>query len=801
MLAAAMRRLSSWWFVAAGLSVAAIYTVAPLTVCVVAVAVAALPLCVGDLPRHERRWVTMIVVAALIARLVGIAGIFIRNLPNHDDQFVGATAGDEAYAMSRALRMRDILRGSPTTKYDYFVAFDEYGRNRYVTALTATQVIFGPTPYAVRLLNASLFMVGALLLYRLCREAFGAVSAGGGLVAVLFWPTLFAWSISLLKESLYFFLGVVVLTGAVAMVRRPRWRSRATAALVVCASMAVVHDLRPGAVALIGSGLAIGGAAYLVSASKRMLVTAAVAALALAVALSRPAVESLVIQRLEAAAKTHTGHVFTIGHDYKLLDAGFYRNPGTPASSTLTLTRDEAARFVVRAVASFFTVPLPWQLQSTRELAYLPEQLAWYALVALLPVGIVAGYRRDRLVTCMLVGYAVPTSAALALTNGNVGTLLRLRGLVIPYLIWISVVGFCTMLGTIGREPRMPLIDKEGRLFGRLNLFDAAIAAFVIVLIPIAYGTFLLFRTPAPRISSVTRVPITREERRVTGGSRLTAKLKVRGSGLRPMLRASIGGTQTLGFVFEDPNAADVLVGEIPAGTHDLVLYDGVQEVARMPKSVVVEPVAPLRVAGVGALIHLDKAAADALKPGALFLGGPQDAIAKLGTTRQEPSGLWQRPAEILLQCDPDPNDEGCAVGGVALGAGPLPIVKVTGGAGAVLSFALSEVFPTAAPASVTGVVRFSSEPELLNAVRVGDRDDCLDDRAAVVVAVGGRRGGAGAKDLDVTLRVGVDEGPDGWRYRGRAFKAGAPFALATERYVLQGTVLSVGSRDAGGSK
>jgi hypothetical protein len=795
-----MRRLWSWWFVA-GLCVAAIYTVAPLTVCVAALAVAVLPLCVGDLPRNERRWVTMLVAAAVVARLAGIAGLFIRNLPYHDDQFVGATAGDEAYGMSRALRTRNILQGSPTTKYDYFVAFDEYGRNRYVTALTATQVIFGPTPYGVRLLNTLLFTVGALLLFRLCRDAFGTVAAGGGLVAVLFWPTLFAWSISLLKESLYFFLGVVVLSGAVAIVRRPGWRPRATATLVVCACTAAVHDLRPGAVALIGSGLAIGCTAYLVSASKRMLaIAAAAAALMVALFLSTPAVERLVIQRLEAVAKTHTGHVFTIGHDYKLLDAGYYYNPGTPASSTLTLTRDESARFLVRAVASFFAVPLPWQLQSTRELAYLPEQLAWYALVALLPVGIVAGYRRDRLVTCMIVGYAVPTCAALALTNGNVGTLLRLRGLVIPYLIWIGVVGFCATLGTVGRERKMPMIDNEGRLFGRLNLFDAAIAAFVIALIPIAYGTFLLFRTPAPRIASVTRVPITREERRVVGGSRLTAKLKVRGSGLRPMLRASLDGTQALGFVFEDPNAADVLVGEIPAGTHDLVLYDGVQEVARSPKSVVVEAVAPPRVAGVGVLIHMDKATADALKPGALFPGGPQEAIKKLGDVRQEPTGLWQRRAEILLQCDPDPNEEGCAVGGGALGAGALPIVKVTGG-GALLSFALSEVFPTAAPASVTGVVRLSSEPELLKAVRVGDRDDCLDDRAAVVVSLNGPHAGAGAKNLDVTLRLGVDEGPDGWRYRGRAFKAGAPFALATERYVLQGTVLKVGSRDEGGSK
>jgi hypothetical protein len=46
----------------------------------------------------------------------------------------------------------------------------------------------------------------------------------------------------------------------------------------------------------------------------------------------------------------------------------------------------------------------------------------------------------------MLVGYVVPTAAALALTNGNVGTLLRLRGTVTPYLIWPAVVGFCATL-------------------------------------------------------------------------------------------------------------------------------------------------------------------------------------------------------------------------------------------------------------------------------------------------------------------------------------------------------------------
>jgi len=123
----------------------------------------------------------------------------------------------------------------------------------------------------------------------------------------------------------------------------------------------------------------------------------------------------------------------------------------------------------------------------------------------------------------------------------------------------------------------------------RINLFDAAIAGFVLVLIPIAYGTWLLFRAPHTVVASVTRVEITREERRI-GGPNLVAKMKVRGSGFRPMLRASIDDATAIGFVFENPASADLLVGAIPAGSHDLILYDGVQEVARAPKAVSIDP-------------------------------------------------------------------------------------------------------------------------------------------------------------------------------------------------------------------
>jgi len=795
--AVSVRRDQLAWSVAAGLCLAAFYTITPLTLCVLVVGAIILPKFRRGLPEGETQWLTAIVVLALAVHVLSIGGQFVRNLPYHDELFVGATTGDEAYTMSRALRAREILRGSTTSLYDFFVAFDDYGRNSYVTAATVIQVVFGPTPYSLRLLNTLLFTIGALLLFRLSRRAFGGGPAIFGLTVVLFWPSLFAWSISLLKESLYFLLSAGIVCATVALCRAARWRTRVLALVGGVAAALLVQGIRPDALLLAGAGLATGFAAYFLFASKRSLaVGTLIAVLLAAIAASKPGLDSRLLVALESMAKTHTGHVFTIGHDYKLLDAGFYVNPQTPAASTLTLTGDEAARYVLRALGSFVVVPVPWRLQSARELVYLPEQVAWYVLVLLLPVGLVAGCRRDRLATCMLLGYVAPTAAALALTNGNVGTLLRLRGLVVPFLAWVSAAGFYAVIDTLGQKNTMALIDRDGRLFGRVNLFDAAIAGLTLLLIPIAYGTFLLFRAPTPHISSVARVPITQEERRIAGGNRLTAKLKVRGSGLRPMLQASIGNTRSLGFIFENPNSADVMVGVVPPGTHDFILLDGVQEVARLPKSVTIESSAPVRIAGVGVLQHLDKATAESLAPGGL--GPEQASIVKLGPVREGPAGLWQRSAEVLLSCDPDTSDESCTVGGVSVATTPRPVVRLMNPSGTVMSLSLSDVLPATAPIISNARVRVAAAAEVLRMVTVGDRDDSLDDRAAVVVET---RHPGNPMELDVTVRLGVDATGDGWRYRGRTIKAGAPFTLTTERYVVAGTVLEINAAREGASK
>src|SRR5438046_3031365 len=116
-----------------GVVAGALYTVSPLTAWCVALVVLVLTVAGRGLPQSERRWLNALLVIALAARLVAIGSIFIVKTPLHDDESVAMLNGDEAYGMSRALRTRDVLTGAPVTQYDYFVAYDEYGRNSYIT--------------------------------------------------------------------------------------------------------------------------------------------------------------------------------------------------------------------------------------------------------------------------------------------------------------------------------------------------------------------------------------------------------------------------------------------------------------------------------------------------------------------------------------------------------------------------------------------------------------------------------------------------------------------------------------------
>jgi hypothetical protein len=448
-----------------GLALGLLFTASPLfTVTLAGVAVLLAASGRGLAPAEHRRLMAVL-ACALAARFAYIGVVLVGGIPYLNDLSIGALRGDDAYYLGRAIRARDIAVGITEGKYDFFVVTDEYGRTSYLQLLTLFQVLFGPTPYGMRACNALLYVSGAVILFRMARRGFGEWPAFIGLIVLLFLPSLFVSSVSLLKEPAYFLTTAVVLWCANTMLRKPSIRKAMVALALGAVCLFVLEDLRRGALVLTAAGIAMAVIMLIAFANaRRALAAAALAVVIVAAAWSQETVRARAVDAVTSAAKMHGGHVFTVGHAYKLLDEGFYMRPGTPAAWGIELTEAQALRFLVRAAVSFIVTPLPWEMASLSELAFFPEHVLWWLIVACVPIGCVAGWRRDRKATALFLGFALPTAAALAVTNGNVGTLLRLRGLVTPLLIWLAALGMLTLLEhALAGTRAVVLTPKEAR--------------------------------------------------------------------------------------------------------------------------------------------------------------------------------------------------------------------------------------------------------------------------------------------------------------------------------------------------
>jgi hypothetical protein len=267
--------------------------------------------------------------------------------------------------------------------------------------------------------------------------------ATGGVAVLLFLPSLFAWSISALKEPLNVFVAAVEVFCAAEIVRARTWGRKALAAVLVAVLAYVLETLRPGQmlVVIVGTigGLTLGA---LLRRPRWVLASLLIVPIVAGAGLMQPRVRDAALLGVRTGAFYHSGHVVTEGQSYELIDAKYYND----RELIWRMPAGEAALFAAKAAASYVVEPLPWKMQSRIALAYLPEQMIWLLLMALVPVGFVAAVRRDPSTACLLMAHGLAVVLIVALASGNIGTLIRHRGLALPYLVWFAVLGLCTVL-------------------------------------------------------------------------------------------------------------------------------------------------------------------------------------------------------------------------------------------------------------------------------------------------------------------------------------------------------------------
>lgn len=196
----------------------------------------------------------------------------------------------------------------------------------------------------------------------------------------------------------------------------------------------------------------------------------------------------------------------------------------------------------------------------------------------------------------------------------------------------------------------MPLIDDCVRFFGRWNLIDAIVAGVALLLIPLGYGAFLLFRTPMPTVISLEPSRVFEHQ---------PGTVRIVGENLRPFLRARFGSIDAGSLLVASPTTGEIKVLDLPAGTYDLALFDEAREVFRKfgALTVVVSvPLAPaqMEMQAIGAFTYLSDNDVSQVHVGSAFAQPRVPSAAVAVTREQEEAQEAERVAHVLAVRAPE---------------------------------------------------------------------------------------------------------------------------------------------------
>ena len=342
----------------------------------------------------------------------------------------------------------------------------------------------------------------------------------------------------------------------------------------------------------------------------------------------------------------------------------------------------------------------------------------------------------------------------------------------------------------------MPVVDEHGRIFGRYNLLDLALAIVLLGLIPLGYGAYALFKVPAPKLTAVEPAVIQFDR---------NMRVTVRGENLRPYMRVSFDENQTRNFLFQDPSTAEVTFADIPPGQYDVVLYDFAQERARLPKAITIAPPAlPVTsVHAAGFLTGVKPSQVASYKVGYTFptaakilaVAAPDADLARIVTGDHSVEIPVEKTVRIpvLLQvfCAVEQNSAGLgecrSTPGPAVGPGVY--ITLPGYEGR-QPFLVTDVQPPIAPTMIDVTVRVAPGEDAAALAKAGDRDLGASQNpfaagASVLVP-------PTAATRTLTLRVPAFPSLVGWQYGGQVLRVGGGLTFHSTRYVMAGTVASV---------
>lgn len=352
--------------------------------------------------------------------------------------------GDSDYYSERGYCLAQFAEG--VTEPAVLRRIQDYGDNGYLLIIGWFYYLFGFSPISVKLLNGWIGAMQFLPIFFLARSCFQPTIARWTAAGVALFPTLVFWSTTNLKEPLLFLLTAILLLLFRALYVTRVFSRRALYAGLFALTFIMLTGLgrQEFFLVLIGCmALAVGLEWCL---RKKWIPVLLLAALVF-VRFSPPILE----RSLRMAVYRHVGYTGGTGMVYRYLPDKYYPYVA-PAPTPVVVSS------IPRAVMHYFLEPTPSRAGDWFVASLLPQMILWYFLLPFALIGVAAGLRWNIWNCFFLVATLAGWVLMGALSNANIGTLIRVRDMATPIVLLFSAVGLWVLAR--GRED---LVQKAGR--------------------------------------------------------------------------------------------------------------------------------------------------------------------------------------------------------------------------------------------------------------------------------------------------------------------------------------------------
>jgi hypothetical protein len=311
-----------------------------------------------------------------------------------------------------------------TGAYTYFIGF--------------LYALFGYSPLLGRLINIVLSSVSAFLVMRVAADQVGRRGARLAFFLVLFWPSMFLFSLSLLRDTAILLLIVVVVWSVQRFVR-----GTPVALFGLFGAIMLIGILRRQAALLLIAILVLWASWYLLRLRRVLILGVVIGVFTVGLGQTPHDLKDAIIRY---PIRQHAGFLDSGGIHYNILPLHVTERRPMQLKYLLPLTWSEVVVIYFRGVGHYMTEPWPSHLKTLKLKAIFPQMFLWYTCLALAVPGMLACWRQRRTMAVFLMLFLVVFISLFGLSESNIGILIRHRDMITPAILLLAVLGLDVIL-------------------------------------------------------------------------------------------------------------------------------------------------------------------------------------------------------------------------------------------------------------------------------------------------------------------------------------------------------------------